>query len=50
MDSLVLALMRRAELAREFRVAVLAHAREIRGFATYAPNEIVPITHLCLKA
>ncbi len=29
-----------AELAREFRVAVRAHAREIRGLATYAPNEI----------
>ncbi len=28
------------ELAHEFRVAVLAHAREIRGLATYAPNEI----------
>ena len=29
-----------AELAHEYRVAVLAHAREIRGLATYAPNEI----------
>ncbi len=29
-----------AELAREYRVAVLAHAREIRGLATYAPNEV----------
>lgn len=29
-----------AELAREFRLAVRAHAREIRGLATYAPNEI----------
>ncbi len=29
-----------AELAREFRSAVRAHAREIRGLATYAPNEI----------
>ena len=28
------------ELAHEYRVAVLAHAREIRGLATYAPNEI----------
>ncbi len=29
-----------AELAGEFRAAVRAHAREIRGLATYAPNEI----------
>ncbi len=29
-----------AELAHEYRVAVLARAREIRGLATYAPNEI----------
>ncbi len=29
-----------AELAGEFRAAVRAHAQEIRGLATYAPNEI----------
>ena len=29
-----------AELAGEFHTAVRAHAREIRGLATYAPNEI----------
>ena len=30
-----------AELAHEYRVAVLAHAREIRGLATYVPNDIL---------
>jgi hypothetical protein len=29
-----------AELVGEFRTAVRAHAREIRGLATYAPNEV----------
>ncbi len=29
-----------AELARDFRAAVRAHAREIQGLGTYAPNEI----------
>ncbi len=29
-----------AELARDFRAAVRAHARELRGLGTYAPNEI----------